>query len=180
MRYLRPKKTFLGITFARAKIKGCMDDTKIFSKTRRYTQQCSMGVKNNPSPNGDTFTNVNTSFLGTKSQKKIREVNNFHKKRGFTQKTIFGKNGGICHEATTSKGHHVYYMKPCEWTRGTTPNSKKVNLFATDIILLGSLNDCDLHGVPQAFKYLSSTSYILPTNLALTSLFSKAKSALIS
>lgn len=170
MRYLRPKKTFLGITFARAKIKGCMDDTKIFSKTRRYTQQCSIGYKGITNNNVDTFTGVDTSFLTNPSKKKIKAVNNFHKKRGFTQKTIFGKNGGVCHEETTSKGHHVYYMKPCEWTIGTSPNGRKVNLFATDLILLGSLNDCDLHGVPQAFKYLSSTSYILPTNLALTNM----------
>ena len=170
MRYLRPKKTFLGITFARAKIKGCMDDTKIFSKTRRYTQQCSMGYKGITNNGIDTFTNVNASFLNNPSRKNIKAANNFHKKRGFTQKSIFGKNGGVCHEETTTKGHHVYYMKPCEWTIGTTPNARKVSLFATDLILLGSLNDCDLHGVPQAFKYLSSTSYVLPTNLALTNM----------
>ena len=170
MRYLRPKRTFLGITFARAKIKGCMDDTKIFSKTRRYTQQCSVGFKGANSNNADTFTNVDSSFLGTTSSKKLKAINNFHKKRGFTQKTIFGRNGGVCHETTTTKGHNIYYMKPCEWIRDSIPANKKVNLFATDIILLGSLNDCDIYGVPQAFKYLSSTSYVLPTNLALTNM----------
>lgn len=170
MRYLRPKITFLGITFARAKIKGCMDDTKIFSKTRRYTQQCSIGFKSSNSNNADTFTSIDSSFLGVKTKKKLKAINNYHKKRGFTQKTIFGKKGGICHEVTTTKGHHVYYLKPCEWLTGTIPENKKVNLFATDIILLGSLNDCDQNGVPQAFKYLSSTSYVLPTNLALTNM----------
>ena len=44
------------------------------------------------------------------------------------------------------------------------------DLFATDIILLGSLNDCDLNGIPQAFKYLAGTSYVMPTNLALTNM----------
>ena len=170
MRYLRPKKTFLGITFARAKIKGCMDDTQIFSKTRRYTQQCSMGYKSTLSNMKNVYTNVNNVLSKGSNLKKIKEANNLHKKRGFTQKTIFGENGGICHEHTTSKGQYVYYMKPCEWTRDTSPNGKKVNLFATDIILLGSLNDCDIHGIPQSFKYLSSTSYILPTNLALTNM----------
>ena len=167
MRYVRPKKTFLGITFVRSKVKGCMDDTKIFSKTRRYTQQCALGYKNQNVDGRGVYTNVENPLAKKKSTK---AANNLHKQRGLSQKTIFGKNGGICHEQTTMHGQYVYYMKPCEWTYGTTPNARKVNLFATDIILLGSLSDCDLNGVPQAFKYLSSTSYVMPTNLALTNM----------
>lgn len=167
MRYVRPKKTFLGITFVRSKVKGCMDDTKIFSKTRRYTQQCALGYKNQNVDGRGVYTNVENPLA---KKKNTKAANNLHKQRGLSQKTIFGKNGGICHEQTTMHGQYVYYMKPCEWTYGTTPNARKVNLFATDIILLGSLSDCDLNGVPQAFKYLSSTSYVMPTNLALTNM----------
>lgn len=167
MRYVRPKKTFLGITFVRSKVKGCMDDTKIFSKTRRYTQQCALGYKSQNVDGRGVYTNVENPLA---KKKNIKAANNLHKQRGLSQKSIFGKNGGICHEQTTMHGQYVYYMKPCEWTYGTTPNARKVNLFATDIILLGSLSDCDLNGVPQAFKYLSSTSYIMPTNLALTNM----------
>ena len=167
MRYVRPKKTFLGITFVRSKVKGCMDDTKIFSKTRRYTQQCALGYKNQNVDGRGVYTNVENPLA---KKKNTKTANNLHKQRGLSQKTIFGKNGGICHEQTTMHGQYVYYMKPCEWTYGTTPNARKVNLFATDIILLGSLSDCDLNGVPQAFKYLSSTSYVMPTNLALTNM----------
>lgn len=167
MRYLRPKKTFLGITFVRAKIKGCMDDTRIFSKTRRYTQQCAIGYKVRNVNGRDLYTNVNNPI---KNKKSLKAANNLHKQRGLSQKSIFGSNGGICHEQTTLKGQYVYYMKPCEWTKGTTPMHRKVNLYATDIILLGSLNDCDLNGIPKAFKYLSSTSYVMPTNLALTNM----------
>ena len=170
MRYIRPKKTFLGITFAKAKIKGCMDDTKVFSKTRRYTQQCTIAAKNTVINDRGVFTNVDNPVQKVLNIYSFKAPNNLHKQRGLTQKTIFGKNGGICHEQTTLKGQHVYYMKPCEWTIGTSPNARKVNLFATDIILLGSLNDCDIYGIPQAFKYLSSTSYIMPTNLALTNM----------
>ena len=167
MRYIRPKKTFLGITFARAKVKGCMDDTKIFSKTRRYTQQCALGYKNYTIEGKGVYTDVENPLA---KKKDVRAANNLHKQRGLTQKAIFGKNGGICHEHSTLRGQYVYYMKPCEWTYSTTPNARKVNLFATDLILLGSLNDCDLNGIPQAFKYLSSSSYIMPTNLALTNM----------
>lgn len=174
MRYLRPKKTFWGITFAKAKIKGCMDDTKIFSKTRRYTQQCALGYKTTNVDGSILYSNVENPLGRSKSKSAIKRANNLHKSRGFSQKTIFGKNGGICHEHTTSKKQNVYYMKPCEWTLNTSPANIKVNLFATDIVLLGSLNDCDSNGVPQAFKYLSSTSYIIPTNLALTNMETNA------
>ena len=167
MRYIRPKKKFLGITFVRSKVKGCMDDPKIFSKTRRYTQQCALGFKNRVINESGVFTEVENPIA---KKSNIKAANNLHKQRGLSQKTIFGKNGGICHEHSTLRGQYVYYMKPCEWTLGTSPEARKVNLFATDIILLGSLNDCDLNGVPQAYKYLSSTSYIMPTNLALTNM----------
>lgn len=175
MRYLRPKKTFLGITFAKAKIKGCMDDTKIFSKTRRYTQQCSLSYNANKASGGAIiYSNVDNPLAKNKSKSAIRKANNLHKSRGFSQKTIFGRNGGICHEHVTSMKQNVYYMKPCEWTNNTNPKNMKVTLFATDIVLLGSLNDCDLNGIPQAFKYLSSTSYVMPTNLALTNMETNA------
>jgi hypothetical protein len=169
MRYVRPKRTFLGITFVRSKVRGCMDDTKIFSKTRRYTQQCSIGYKAKNVSGRMLYTNVDNP-VKSKKPKNIKAANNLHKQRGLSQKSIFGSNGGICHEHTTLKGQYVYYMKPCEWTKGTTPANRKVNLYATDIILLGSLSDCDLNGIPQAFKYLSSTSYVMPTNLALTNM----------
>ena len=167
MRYIRPKKKFLGITFLRSKVKGCMDDPKIFSKTRRYTQQCALGFKNRTINGSGVFTEVENPMA---KKINIKVANNLHKQRGLSQKSIFGKNGGICHEQTTMHGQYVYYMKPCEWTIGTSPDARKVNLFATDIILLGSLNACDLNGIPQAYKYLSSTSYIMPSNLALTNM----------
>lgn len=170
MRYVRPKKTFLGITFARAKVKGCMDDTKIFSKTRRYTQQCAIGYRANDVNKSVVYTNVEDPLAKGVTKKHIKRANNYHKSNGLSQKTIFGNNGGVCHEHTTSKGHHVYYMKPCEWHQNNTPANSKTILFATDLVLLGSLNDCDQNGLPQAFKYLSSTSYIMPTNLALTNM----------
>lgn len=167
MRYVRPKKKFLGITVAKTKIKGCMDDPSIFSKTRRYTQQCALNFRPQVSGPYSIYSGIKSPLGGGNKTKKN---NNFHKANGFGQKTIFGSNGGITHEKVTMKGDSVYYMKPCEWTYNTNPANIKVNLFATDIILLGTLNDCDQNGLPQAFRYLSSTSYVLPTNLALTNM----------
>ena len=169
MRYVRKKKRFLGITIARAKVKGCMDNTKIFAKTRRYTQLCSIGYKKQSGIGSREMFSKTQANL--KNRLQIIKSNNLHKRRGLTQEKIFGKeNGGICHEKETMYGQFVYYLKPCEWLKKGTPVNRKVNLYATDLVLLGSLNECDLNGIPQAFKHLSSSSYIMPTNLVLTNM----------
>ena len=168
MRYLRKKRKFLGITMAKAKIKGCMDDSKVFAKTRRYTQMCSIGYKKQTGTGKyEVFSKVKAN---TNNLIQIIKSNNLHKKKGLTQVKIFGKSGGICHEKETMRGQHVYYLKPCEWVSKGGAANRKVNLYATDLVLLGSLNDCDLNGIPQAFKHLASSSYIMPTNLALTNM----------
>lgn len=159
MRTVRPRANV-----KKTKIKGCMDDTSIYSTTRRYTQQCALGYNSKSIDNRNVYADV----------KRTIKNNNFHKKNGLSQQVIFGKNGGICHTKKTFKGQNVYYMKPCEWVDNELVSDAKVNLYATDIILLGSLNDCDINGIPQAFKYLSSTSYIMPTNLALTNMDSNS------
>lgn len=164
MRFSRTKKVlFNGKGKIKVKIKGCMDDTSIFNNTRRIVQQCALPYNVRQIGQVSNIYNVYSSVLKNNSTK-------YHKKEGFKHKSIFGKNGGVCHEHTTSKKQHVYYMKPCEWLPESTPKDIKVNLFSTDIILLGSLNSCDSNGLPQAFKYLSSTSYIMPPNLALTNM----------
>lgn len=166
MRFIKPKLRFLGITWRQAKTKGCMDDPSVFSKTRRYTQQCAIGYGPENINGRTVYTRVQNPMP---SKQRKKEANRLHKAAGFSQITIFGGQGGICHEQKTLQGQNVYYMKPCEF-RGNSGNERKINLFATDIILLGSLNDCDRNGIPQAFRYLSSTSYVLPTNLALTNM----------
>lgn len=159
MRYVRKKTKFLGITVARAKTRGCMDDSKIFSKSRRYTQICAMPYTTASTAQYKTISKVKYSYKNSGS-------NRFHRSKGTQKVVIFGKKGGIVHESETMKGQYVYYLKPCEWRSST----RKVNLFATDIILLGSLNSCDQNGIPQAFKHLTSSTYIMPTNLALTNM----------
>lgn len=41
-------------------------------------------------------------------------------------------------------------------------------LYATDIVLLGSLNDCDLNGIPKFFNYLKGSTYNMPTDILFT------------
>ena len=155
-RYIKRKRSFWIFGRKIEKVRGCMDNPKIFSKTRRYMQLCSLKYRETLA---DDYSAIYSKVSFDKSNK-------YHKKHGRGLASIFGKNGGLVHEEKTMQNQYVYYLKPCDW-RGTT---KKVNLFATDVILLGSLNTCDKHGIPQMFKFLSSSSYKMPTNLALTNM----------
>lgn len=81
------------------------------------------------------------------------------------------KKKNVCHKRVTSEsldyglivakqtmlGQTVYYYKPVEYSRG-----KLKVLFATDLVLIGSLNDCDRIGTPQFFKYIENSTYIMP------------------
>ena len=174
MRYVRAKRTFLfGLIKIKQKIKACMDDTSIFHKTRYYVQQCALEYKKNKD---NLYTDI-TTYNGCVDNKPKSKKQKCHKSKLARKRYgIFGGsktgkkpgNGGIVHENETSRGQFVYYLKPCEWRKQS--NNQKVNLFANDIVLLGSLLECNLYGIPQAFKYLTSSSYIMPTNLALTNM----------
>lgn len=174
MRYVRAKRTFLfGLIKIKQKIKACMDDTSIFNKTRYYVQQCALEYKKSKDK---LYTDISTYNGCVDSKPKSKKQKCHKSKLARKRYGIFGGsktgkkpgNGGIVHEDETSKGQFVYYLKPCEWRKQS--NNQKVNLFANDIVLLGSLLECNLYGIPQAFKYLTSSSYIMPTNLALTNM----------
>ncbi len=79
-------------------------------------------------------------------------------------RTYFKVYKGLVFEKTTMLGDKVYYYKPCDYDP-STGNTDLVTLFATDLVLLGSLNDCDIHGIPQFFKTLESTTYNMPPDL---------------
>ena len=91
---------------------------------------------------------------------------------------------GLIVKRQTMLGQDVYYYKPVEFgspqesliensddfavgEQGFGSGSLKL-LFATDIVLLGSLNDCDIHGVPQFYKSLESTTFQIPPNILFT------------
>ena len=148
--YFKVKSRFLGISFGKDKVKGCMSGSRVddfWNSSRRLTQTCNLNyskisVKDFSIENSDSTT--------------------FHKNVGFV--SVF-KEDGLCYEKTNSFKQRIYYLKPNE-----VSGSKKLNLFANDLILIGSLNDCDKYGVPQMFKHLKSTTYILPPNLPITNL----------
>ena len=175
-KYVTKKRRFLfGLINIPAKIKGCLtsanggNNSVSFTRTRKYTQQCALkyDIKQDANPALTSTKGCAPERSGFWSFLLGSETNKqkCHNVYGFQKFSVFGKNGGIIAENITSKNQYVYYVKPCEWDDG-----KKVNLFATDIVLLGTLNDCSQDGLPQAFKHLASTTYVMPTNLALTNM----------
>lgn len=90
-----------------------------------------------------------------------------------------GKKNSRCHETkvgvpvssgliTTRKtllDQTVYYYKSADFN---TIDNDVTLLFATDIVLLGSLNDCDLDGIPQFYRSLEPTTYNMPSDILFT------------
>lgn len=143
------KKRKKGQTIITEKVKACMNNTAISQVSRRYVQQCSLAYDSN---------NKITTKVGC-HRKKLR----CHKANGRDMIEVFGSKGGVVNESRTSLGDSVYYLKPCEF-RG----SNRVPFFATDIVMLGTLFDCNEYGLPSTFDSLLATTYQLPPNLAQT------------
>lgn len=157
---MRKKTSYLfNLIKIKPKVYGCLENS--FNGSRRYTQQCALTYSKNSQGYYTTITND----FGCS-----RKGQNCHKKKGRVQAKIMKNTlngGGLVHSEETIKKELVYYIKPCEWM-GT--RKAKCNLFATDIVLLGSLNECNIQGIPQAFVDIPSTTYKIPNNLVDTNM----------
>ena len=152
---------------------------------RKYKKNLRLYSTNTPkrvvsSPNGKTMgkinplvNNENTVDFSQADDETGRETLVFNKINddncyGYQchkyARSYFKVYKGLVFEKETMLGDKVYYYKPCDYDP-STGNSDLVTLFATDLVLLGSLNDCDMHGIPQFFKCLESTTYNMPPDL---------------
>lgn len=158
---VKPKKTRRNGEVKRPEqIQACMEDT--FSNTRNLVQQCAIEYAKDPITGYYTIVKSNNGCFNTSAQKQV-----CHKKQGRKTIKIFGsKNGGIVHKEMTMQRDYVYYMRPCEWKE----NGGRIILFATDIVLLGSLDVYNKQGVPVVFDHLKSSTYKLPPLIAATNL----------
>ena len=78
-------------------------------------------------------------------------------------------NNGVIFSKENMYDQTVYYYQAAEYHPEFNNNKGGViPLFATDIVLLGSLNDCDLNGVPQFFKSLTPSTYNMPSTILFT------------
>ena len=151
MRIVTKKKSFLwGAIRWGGKVKACNEN---YTKGKRnIVQQCGLSY--------DISSNQITTKAGcTDDYEKLR----CHKSTKVRLKYPILNNDGIVHSVETLKSQYVYYFKPFDGYEG-----KNVRLYATDIILLGTLNDCDIWGIPNNINELVSSTYQMPPNLALT------------
>ena len=162
----KKKRSYLfGLIRIPAKTESCMEST--FNMWRRYVQQCSLAYALDERTN--TYTKVTTTN-GCDSNLSKQKC---HKGGGRDYISVFRNlgGGGLIHDEQTLSGQNVYYVRPAEWMEANAGSGyKRCVLFATDIILLGSLNEYDENGIPNAFKELSSSSFKMPPNLAATNM----------
>lgn len=87
-------------------------------------------------------------------------------------KTFLKVDKGLIVRKETKLGEYVYYYRSVEYSsdvkiypmdNGDDGDVKL--LFATDIVLLGNLRECNSLGIPQFFKHLESTTYKMPPDL---------------
>ena len=139
-RKITPKKSFFfGLFKKKAKDEWCSSNT-LFGGFRIF-QQCA--VKRN----SDYVVNKQ---CGNDCHKQIKNVS---------------VEKGVIVPKETMLGQTVYYYKSVEYS---DIEKEVILLFATDIVLLGSLNDCDLNGVPQFFKSLEPSTFNLPSDILFT------------
>lgn len=126
---------------------GMDDDDDKKGKVRNYTQQCALGYDRDYK----ITSSLGCAGTGTTTQK-------CHKSQGRKQFDILKDKGkhGLIRAHKDSHGLRAYYLRPYEYT-----DKKLCNLFSTDIILLGNVNDCNRYGIPKVEGYTSS-SYIMP------------------
>ena len=139
------KKRRHGETIIETKEKGCFNNGG-FTGYRKYYQQCTVQYDKDFKAK---------EYCGTRC----------HRDEGRSYINIFGDKSGLVYKHKNIRDEFVYYMKPCEFVGNT-----RVILFATDIIMLGSLFDCNEYGLPSTFGSLRPTTYQMPPQLASTNL----------
>lgn len=165
---IRKKRSYLfGLIRRSGRTEACMEDT--YNSYRRFVQQCALTYTTES--DSDYFTKVTTP-KGCKNNSKQK----CHRGYGRDNVKIFKGlgGGGLVHAEETVKAQKVYYFKPAEWLNiNNNGYSTKCTMFATDIVLLGSLKDYNQYGIPKAFEELTSSTYLMPTNLAATNMDSE-------
>ena len=162
-RKITPKKRFLfGLFKKKAKDQWCRADSNF---NLMVYQPCALKLNMGTETVADIDTSQNVPIT-----KPISIKSNCGKKC-HEEKTTVNVTKGLVLTKENMLGQTLYYYKAINYEQtlaNANNNDGVVLLFATDIVLLGSLNDCDINGIPQFFKYLESTTYNLPTDILFT------------
>lgn len=162
-RKITPKKSFLfGLFKKKAKDQWCRADRNF---NLMVYQPCALKMSMGSETVADIDTGRNVTI------KKPTSINSNCGKKCHEEKTTVNVTNGLVLTKENMLGQTLYYYKAINYEQTLANVNDKdgvVLLFATDIVLLGSLNECDINGIPQFFKYLESTTYNLPTDVLFT------------
>ena len=164
---VKKKRSYLfGIIKTKEKVLGCMEST--FNIYRRYTQQCALNYSITADTSGDVNRIELTNNYGCRNNTNIQTC---HRKKGrkfvkILKRSDWKPGGGIVHQEPTTREQIAYYFRPRDF-RNNSGNF--VTFFASDIILLGSISNNDIDGIPYISELISS-SYKMPTSLAATNM----------
>lgn len=172
-RKIRPKKSFFfGLWERRAKDQWCAGEKGSGSNEAKIISFCAVkydgevkGGKNYKDEDVVHHIMADNPMCGDKCHERkyyrylndglIMNVENMYRQKVWYYKSVETesiKGGLFADEYVNAKG---------------VPMVSKT-LFATDIVLLGSMNDCDMNGVPKFFNYLSGTTYNMPSDILFT------------
>ena len=149
----RKKRTFLfGLFSSSAKNEYC-DCNKTYSRLKTYVT-CNFNYANKK--------------LGVNDGVVTENEDNWHRSK--SRAGHVGFSNGLIKQVENKDGLNVYYYVGIQPTNDGeyVPMERKsarfpaIRLFATDIILLGNLNENNLYGIPQFFKALPSTTANIP------------------
>ena len=147
----RKKKKFLFVTISSAKNEFC-DCDKVYTRLKSYVT-CNIAYTNNR--------------LGVSDGVLAEGENNWHRSSNRSGRVFI--TNGLIKGVENKDGLTSYYYSPIQPTGDAKdmPMAQRgefraFRLFATDIILLGNLNEDNLYGLPQFFKTLPSTTANIP------------------
>lgn len=149
------KRFFFGLFTRKAKDEWCSADR--YFEGVRIAQSCAI---KRTEQSRDSYENFDGKQIKPRYVGKV-DVGN----ENYNNKVNIDNLNGIIKPKETILKETIYYYTPVQYDETLTINGDIKLLFATDIILLGSLNDCDINGVPQFFKALDSTTYNIPETL---------------
>ena len=147
----RKKKTFLFFTISGAKNEFC-DCDKSYSRLKTYVT-CNMVYEDN-----------SLEFADNEGDEK---EDRWHRKRRQWVRYVNGLIKGVVNKDGLTAYYYVGYQADSR-DASSVPMLQRnrafrvVKLYATDIILIGNLNENNLYGIPQLFKALPSTTSNFP------------------
>ena len=162
-RKITPKKKFLfGLFTRKAKDQWCSAERKFGNL--QLAQFCALNKTNLSSERYASFNSKSSNVTPRTASGNVGCENKCYE-NNFRQDL----NYGVILTRTNFNGQTIYYYKAAQYEQSLNNNKGDVLLiYPTDIILLGSLNDCDMDGLPQFFKSVEPSTFKLPETILFT------------